>query len=63
MTIEPEWMDLTSLGSPYEEQLDVRAAKPTYRHRVRSFSGEVEGEWIPGAPPPVAPDESANTTP
>lgn len=53
-TVEPEWVDITRIGSAYEEQLDVRA-KPgspnQYRHRIASFSGEPTADWKPSPAP------------
>jgi len=63
MSIEPEWIDLTTIGSSYEEQMDARAARPTYRHRKRSFTGEAYGEWTLGRAPDVAPSRRPNATP
>lgn len=56
--IEADWLDLTTVGSAYEEQLDVRAppsASPTvrYRHRVRRYTGQPEALWKPGPAPPT----------
>lgn len=53
---EPNWIDITTLGSPYEEQLDANASpdapeSQTYRHRRRSFTGDLEREWAEGHPP------------
>ena len=46
--VEPDWVDCSMLGSPYEEQYDVRAsafAPRAWRHRMRKHTGEVEQEW------------------
>lgn len=51
---EPEWIEITRMGSRYEEQLDVRAEKGSpneYRHRQISFTGQAEHEWKPGPAP------------
>lgn len=49
--VEPEWIDVTTLGSAYEEQLDLRAKRETFRHRPRAFTGDAEHEWRPGRAP------------
>jgi hypothetical protein len=56
MTVEPEWRELTTMGSTYEEEFDVRANPSApdhirWRHRQRSFTGEYQREWAPGRAP------------
>ena len=51
----PEWLDLTTIGSPFEEQLDARARQDAgverFRHRRRAHTGERPAEWRPGRAP------------
>lgn len=54
--VEPEWVDITKIGSAYDLQMDVRAAPKApdhvkYRHRPHSFSGQMQRDWSPGSPP------------
>lgn len=47
------WVDITTLGSSYEVQVNLAANGPAYRHRWREMRGEDEivGAWRPGKPP------------
>lgn len=52
----PNWLDLTTVGSSYEEQIDVNAppsANPivSARHRQRRYTGQPVAEWHPGRAP------------
>jgi hypothetical protein len=54
--VESKWIDVSRLGSGYEEQLDVNAApcgSPTthYRHRTRRHTGQPVADWRPGHAP------------
>lgn len=65
---EPEWLDYTAIGSPYEQQLDVRTrpdapAHEKMRHRLRSLTGEAERPWSPGPPPTVGPGRHVGPIP
>lgn len=51
MVKEPNWIPFEAIGSAYEQELDVNAREPTYRHRPISFSGEKVEEWRPGPAP------------
>lgn len=53
---EPNWVDITTIGSAYDEQMDVNAhpnasTKAKYRHRIRSFTGETYCDWSAGPAP------------
>lgn len=61
--VEPEWIDITTVGSNFEEQLDRRSRPAVYRHRPRAFTGEVEYQWSPGPAPLVGDRARSNTTP
>lgn len=50
-TVEPRWLDLETLGSDYEQQLDANSRTERLRHRLRSFTGEAEREWVDGPAP------------
>lgn len=61
--VEPDWIDLDLIGSPYEQQLDVRAAPDApahlvYRYRLRSFTGQLQDQWSPGPAPPEPPSRT-----
>jgi hypothetical protein len=45
---EPEWLSVTTLGSDYEEEIDIRSKSGDRRHRRRAFTGEPLEEWKPG---------------
>jgi hypothetical protein len=54
-TVEPNWIDVTYIGSRWDVQTDVHADPKSpdavrYRHRPHSFSGQVEHPWNPGSP-------------
>lgn len=52
--IAPEWLELTTLGSRFEEQLDKNASSSSpwlWRHRTRRPTGQPEAEWKPGRAP------------
>ena len=58
--IEPEWIDLHEIGSPFEQQLDVRASSSSpaalrYRHRLCRHTGQPEAQWNQGPQPEKAP--------
>jgi hypothetical protein len=56
---EPRWIEIASLGSEYDEELDVNAREGSpqqYRHRPTSFTGEPQFEWRFGWAP-VKPDK------
>lgn len=52
--VEPHWLDVTSPGSEFEEQLDARAHPfnpRRMRHRKTRYTDEEAGEWIVGPAP------------
>jgi hypothetical protein len=54
--VEPEWVDITTIGSSWEEQIDTRAhpgesVDVRYRHRDRAYTGQCETPWLPGPAP------------
>lgn len=51
MSHEPEWVDVTTVGSEYEEQLDIKSASNRMRHRKRAFTGQDQYEWQEGPAP------------
>ncbi len=54
-TQEPEWIPLTTVGSAFEVEMDVRAIEGSarqYRHRPFSFTGEDRYDWTFGEPDP-----------
>lgn len=48
MARDEHWIDITRLGSPYEEQLDIR--RDRFRHRGHRLDG-VRRDWQPGPAP------------
>jgi len=53
---EPEWLAITTLGVPFEEELDVNASpgapdNAKYRHRPIAFTGQHVDDWRPGPAP------------
>ena len=51
MNGDPNWVDMTTIGSAYDEQLNVNAAFPQYRHRPHAFDGQPVREWLSGPAP------------
>lgn len=49
-TPDAEWMDVTEIGSGYEQQCDTRRPNH-YRHRRVSFDRSMAMEWQPGPAP------------
>lgn len=53
---EANWIEITTLGLPYDEEIDVNAAPGTsdlqrYRHRRHSFTDQQVDDWTPGPAP------------
>jgi hypothetical protein len=40
---ETNWIEISTIGSPYEQEMDATAFPTRYRHRRRG-----EAEWRPG---------------
>lgn len=59
---QPNWIDVTTVGSSWDEQVDANARQPTYRHRRHSFTDEVQWKWQPG-PAPAPPTTAVNPNP
>ena len=54
--VEPSWIELTTVNSLWEEQLDENAAKgasdeEAYRHRLVRPAGQPPADWKPGPAP------------
>jgi hypothetical protein len=48
------WLSVTTIGSAYEEELDIAAREVgslKYRHRRKAFTGMAEKVWLPGPAP------------
>lgn len=59
---EPNWIDIMTVDSRYEQQLDANSRHGQTRYRLRSYSLEDECPWTLGAPPQdVAPTHADDT--
>jgi len=45
------WIDRTTLGSIYEEQLDISRQNGMWRHRIRAVYDEPHDPWREGRAP------------
>lgn len=53
---EANWVNISRLGSHFEEQIDVSSIKGSMRHRPRrTFSTDPEQPWVDGPAPILAP--------
>lgn len=53
--MEEEWIDITAVGSQYEEQLEIHSDRRRYRQikmgTQHPFEEKGVGEWKSGSPP------------
>lgn len=48
MSNEERWLEVTTIGSPYEEQLLEGSSPPRFRHRIRN---NADSTWLEGPAP------------
>ena len=45
------WVEITTVGSAFEEELDVSRENGKFRHRRRAKGADFHGPWIEGRAP------------